>query len=132
MNWNIDYADKETMVSLQQLMVERKEAKGLTYESLGAGEGRSARSFLSPGYLEGMVPLRTSTIAALKTILIDLGLKPLDFDTFHQKRLASASQINNVSQNQNPHNQSIRFENCDLSSAKVISGNQQVNVTFKD
>lgn len=131
MKWEIDYADPDAMVSLQELMLQTKESKGLNFDQLGGGEGRTAREYLAPGYLESKVPLRPSSISALKSILLDLGLAQEDFARFHEKRLSEQDENTSNTQNQNPFQQNISFQGCDFRSANVISGNQQVNVSVK-
>lgn len=130
--WNINYEDQETMVSLQQLMAARQEQKSINTELLDAEKKAIASNYMSPDYLANKAPLNVETVTSLMEVLNALGLTQQDFESFHNKRVPSQNHSNQITtQNDATLKQTNSFTGCDFSSAKIISGNQNVNVTFE-
>jgi hypothetical protein len=129
--YDFDYADKELIHSIQQLLVQQKESRGFTYGSLDGGEGKTAKNYLTENHLADMVPLKQRTIESLNYILEQAKLTPKQVLEHHQQRMHSQQTNNNqTNANTGTFQPNISFNGGTFGS--VITGNNTVNVDIKN
>ncbi len=131
MSSQLDFADKNLLDSIQQLLSDKKNSAGISFEELDGGEGRTARDYVKPGYLSERAPLQQRTVKCLKGMLDKLNISNEHVLQFHQNRSNHFQQNNTQNQQHANQNgavqQNISFNSCDFSSPAII-GNQSVTI----